>query len=141
MVDTSSARPIPTKIFFPPFDEEILRGVNNQKFKQKFYAGHKLIVYSKDLLIICYTDAFYFEEAVFNFYHVCKSFRKLLIQNFKIVEKLGIKIPSTDIFPCQQNNPNIIDYFIKSSCSRIVINIVFDNEMIDQTKISDAISF
>ena len=50
--------------------------------KPDYYAGNKLTIYNKYLLIMSYTHAFYFEEAVFNFNYICKSFRNLLFKNF-----------------------------------------------------------
>ncbi len=82
MKGSSSARPIPTKNYFPQNDLEIRRQVLDMKNKPEYYAGSKLSVYNKYLLIMSYTHAFYFEEVLFNFYYACKSFRKLLYKNF-----------------------------------------------------------
>ena len=65
----------------------------NIKNKPQFYAGSKLTVYNKYLLIMSYTHAFYFEESIFNFYNVCKSFRNLLIKNYQAIEKNAINMP------------------------------------------------
>ena len=62
--------------------------------KPKFFAGSKLTVYNKYLLIMSYTHAFYFEEAVFNFYNLCMTFRILLIKNYQVISKNVINIPT-----------------------------------------------
>ncbi len=80
------------------------------KKKPEYYAGSKLTVYSKYLLIMSYTHAFYFEEAIFNFFNICKSFRKLLIKNYKIINENGLILP-TRYFSSQS-------YLIRSSNER-----------------------
>jgi hypothetical protein len=87
IIKNSLARPILTKISESQVDFKIAKLVLDMKNKPEYYAGSKLTVYNKYLLIMSYTDAFYFEEAIFNFYYVCKSFRNLLIKNFKIIQQ------------------------------------------------------
>ena len=65
--------------------------------KPEYYAGSKFFVYSKHLIIMLYTQAFYFEETVFNLYKVCKSFRSLLIKNYGIIDRNSAKVPLREI--------------------------------------------
>ena len=124
MTDTCSARPIPTKIDFPLVKTELPRRVNDNNFKPEYYAGSKLTLYNKYLLIVSYTDAFYLEEAMFNFYYLCKSFRNLLIMNFKVIEQNGVKVPTIDI---SNNNITCSNYyFIKSYFDKKRYNICLD---------------
>ena len=44
-----------------------------------------------------YTQAFYFEETVFNMYKVCKAFRSLLVKNYAIIERNSAKVPVREI--------------------------------------------
>ena len=98
IINNSLARPILTKISEFQVDFELAKRVVDMNNKPEYYAGSKLTVYNKYLLIDSYTDAFYFEEAVFNFYYVCKSFRNLLIKNFKVIEQTGFKVPTIKIY-------------------------------------------
>ncbi len=51
----------------------------------KYYVGSKLFIYNKYILLMMYSQAFYFEEAIFNLYKVCKTFRTMLIKNYKCI--------------------------------------------------------
>ena len=138
MIDTYSARPIPTKIYFPQVDLEIRRRVIDMKNKPEYYAGRKITVYNKYLLIMSYTYSFYFEEALFNFFFVCKSFRNLLIKNFQVIKQNGVKVPTIKF----DDFNYISDCFIKSSSDkrRYEIKLYLDVfQDFEEDYISDAI--
>ncbi len=83
----------PKKAYFQPVEKTFTQGGT----KPEYYAGSKLFIYNKHLLLMLYTQAFYFEETVFNLYNVCSSFRKLLIRHYYIIEKNSIKVPLREI--------------------------------------------
>jgi hypothetical protein len=112
ITDKTSARRILKKIHSPTVNLEKPIIVMDMKNKPEYYAGSKLTVYSKDLLIMIYTNAFYFEEALFNFYHVCRSFRNLLIKNYQIIDKNGVTLP------IRQFDYSYSNYLLKSSSDR-----------------------
>ena len=86
MKEESSARRILTKNYFPPIHVEVSNSYMIMNDQPKYYAGIKFKVYNKYLIIMSYTHAFYFEEAIFNLYLACKSFRNMLIKNYQIIE-------------------------------------------------------
>jgi len=94
------------------------------KNKPEYYAGSKLTVYNKYLLIMSYTNAFYFEEAIFNFYYVCKSFRNLLIRNYQVIEKNAVRLPIQYFWSSHE-------YFIRSSIDRFRNFIYIEDTNID----------
>ena len=93
MIDKPFGRHIAKKDDFLRINEEIPIKVKYMNFKPEYYAGSKLTLYNKYHLIMSYTHAFYFEEAIFNFYYVCKSFRNLLIKNYQFIDKDRVNIP------------------------------------------------
>jgi hypothetical protein len=83
IINNSLARLILTKISEYKDDFIIAKLVLDMKNKPEYYAGSSFTVYNKYLIIMSYAHAFYFEEAIFNFYYTCKSYKNLLIKNYQ----------------------------------------------------------
>ena len=57
----------PKKTYFRSVEKTFTLGGT----KPEYYAGSKLFIYNKHLLLMLYTQAFHFEETVFNLYFLC----------------------------------------------------------------------
>jgi hypothetical protein len=97
------------KVYFPSREKYF----TEKEVKPEYYAGSKFFVYSKHLIIMLYTQAFYFEETVFNLYKVCKPFRNLLIKNYAIIERNSVKVPFREI-----KEDGLSSYFIRKPSER-----------------------